>query len=79
MCLNPWLINTLRQILFIVSDAEWAPITAWLLPLTAPTTKPSVSRSIYYLPVVITVVGRLPVNHVGGSHAVLTQMNLQLF
>lgn len=49
MCTNPWLINTLHHILFIISDAERAAITAWSLPLTALITEPCMSHSVFYL------------------------------
>lgn len=60
MCPNLWLINTRHHILFIISDAARAAITAWPLPLWDLITEPCMSHSIYYLRMRSTNVGHLP-------------------
>lgn len=60
MCPNLWLINTRHHILFIISDAARAAITAWPLPLWDLITEPCMSHSIYYLRTRSTNVGHLP-------------------
>lgn len=79
MCPNPWMNNTLHHILFIISDAERAAITAWSLPFTALTTEPCMAHSIYYLRMKSTN-GLLPKTECGSHESLptLTQMNLNL-
>lgn len=74
MCPNPWLINTLHHILFIISGAGRAAIIAWSLPLRALIAEPCTSHFM-----TSTNVGHLlKKNMWEGAMANLTPVNLSL-